>query len=75
MSEQAVTGEVTEPLAVDAYAEAGPLTVQESTWLERLQAAQAKAAQRDLKRVHGRSKYVPHQGRSERARRLKALSR
>lgn len=46
------------------------LSERESTYLERVAARQAKAQKSYLQKVHGRSKYVVHQGAREKARRL-----
>lgn len=56
MNDQPVTGEVTPA---------------ESGFLKREAARQAKAQTSYLKKVHGRSKYVPHAGAREKARRLR----
>lgn len=50
--------------------ETSPVTPAESTFLERMAARQAKAQTSYLQKVHGRSKYVPHAGAREKARRL-----
>lgn len=47
------------------------MTSAEAGWLDRLAARQARAQKSYLQKVHGRSKYVPHQNGREKARRLR----
>lgn len=51
------------------------VTPTESGFLARVAARQARAQKSYLQKVHGRSKYVVHQGAREKARRLKQEAR